>query len=77
MEMKPQKYSTDYAKLSNLILSMSKEQQVKLLDLAHKISKGENLHGKNGRKNFTLFFTSGLLAGWGLITMVFIVLSAT
>ena len=75
--MKPQKYSTDYAKLSNLILSMSKEQQVKLLGLAHKISNGENLDKKNGRKNFTLFFTSGLLVGWGLITMVFIVLSAT
>ena len=44
--MKPKKYSTHYAKLSNLILSMPEKQQAKLLDLAHKIQKGENLFAK-------------------------------
>jgi hypothetical protein len=49
--MKSKKYSTSYAKLSNLILSMSKEQQTKLLDLAHKIQNGENLFAKKDRKH--------------------------
>jgi hypothetical protein len=61
--MKSKKYSTSYAKLSNLILSMSKGQQTKLLDLAHKIQNGENLFAKKDRKHFHLNFTSGVLAG--------------
>ena len=75
--MKAKKYSTQYAKLSNLILSMSEEQQATLLDLAHKIQNGENLFVKKGQKHSPLNFTSGVLAGWGLVTLLFIILSAT
>lgn len=75
--MKPKKYSTGYAELSNLILSMPEEQQETLLDLAHKIQNGENLFAKEGRKNSPLYFTSGVLAGWGLVTLLFLILSAT
>ena len=76
-KMKPKKYSTSYAELSNLILSMSEEHQTTLLDLAHKIQNGENLFAKKGRKHSPLYFTSGVLAGWGLVTMIFLILSAT
>jgi hypothetical protein len=75
--MKAKKYSTSYAKLSNLILSMSKEQQTTLLDLAHKIQSGENFFVKKERKHSSLYFTSGVLAGWGLVTLLFLILSAT
>ncbi len=75
--MKPKKYSTQYAKLSNLILSMPEEQQATLLDLAHKIQNGEKIFEKKGRKHSPLYFTSGVLAGWGLVTMLFLILSAT
>jgi hypothetical protein len=75
--MKTKKYSTHYAKLSNLILSMSEEQQAELLDLAHKIQNGENLFAKKDRKHSHLNFTSGILAGWGLVTLLFLILSAT
>ena len=75
--MKPKKYSTQYAKLSNMILSMSEEQQTTLLDLAHKIQNGENLFVKKNRKLSPLNFTSCVLAGWGLVTLLFIILSAT
>jgi len=74
--MKAKKYSTHYAKLSNLILSMSKEQQAELLDLAHKIQNGENLFAKKDRKHSPVNFSSGVLAGWGLVTMLFLILSA-
>jgi hypothetical protein len=74
--MKPKKYSTGYAKLSNLILSMPEEQHAKLHDLALKMQNGENLFEKKGRKNPHLYFTSGVLAGWGLVTMLFLILSA-
>lgn len=75
--MKSKKYSTSYAKLSNLILSMSEKQQARLLDLACKIQNGENLFVKKDRKLSPLYFTSGVLAGWGLVTLLFIILSAT
>jgi hypothetical protein len=74
--MKPKKYSTQYAKLSNLILSMSEEQQATLSDLAHKIQNDENLFVKKDRKFSPLNFTSGILAGWGLVTLLFVFLSA-
>ena len=41
--MEPKKYSTHFAKLSNLILSMSEEQQAKLVDLACRLQNEENL----------------------------------
>jgi hypothetical protein len=75
--MKAKKYSNQYAKLSNLILSMSEEQQATLLDLAHKIQNDENLFVKKDQKLFPLNFTSGVLAGWGLVTILFLILSAT
>jgi hypothetical protein len=75
--MKAKKYSTSYAELSNLILSMSKEQQAKLLDLVSKIQNGENLFAKKDRKHSPLYFTSCVLAGWGLVTLLFLILSAT
>ncbi len=75
--MKPKKYSTQYAKLSNLILSMPEEQQATLLDLAHKIQNGEKIFEKKGRKHSPLYFTSGVLTGWGLVTLLFLILSAT
>ena len=74
--MKPKKYSIQYAKLSNLILSMSEEQQAKLLDLAYEIQNGDDLFTKKDRKHSPFYFTSGILAGWGLVTLVFIFLSA-
>ena len=74
--MKAKKYSTQYAKLSNLILSMSEEQQATFLDLAHKIQNDENLFVKRDQKLFSLNFTSGVLAGWGLVTLLFVFLSA-
>ncbi|HKJ33644.1 MAG: hypothetical protein OET63_00750 [Desulfobacterales bacterium] len=74
--MKPKKYSTHFAKLSNLILSMPEEQQAKLLDLATRINNGENPFANNGINNISLFFTSGILAGWGLVTILFLILSA-
>ncbi len=75
--MKPKKYSTGYAELSNLILSMSEEHQTTLLDLAHKMQDGEDLFTKKGRKHSPLYFTSGFLAGWGLVTLLLLILSAT
>ena len=75
--MKAKKYSTQYAKLSNLILSMSEEQQATLLDLAHKVQNDENLFVEKDQKLFPLNFTSGILTGWGLVTIFFLILSAT
>ena len=75
--MKAKKYSTHFAKLSNLILSMSEEQQAKLLDLTTRVQKGKNLFESNGIKNASLLFTAGILAGWGLVTLLFLILSAT
>jgi len=78
--MEPKKYSTHFAKLSNLILSMSEEQQAKLVDLACRLQNEENLvvnNGPNGWKNSSLYFTSGILAGWGLVMILFLILSAT
>jgi hypothetical protein len=75
--MKPKKYSTYYAKLSNLVLSLSEEQQATLLDIAEQIKNDENLLTKKDRKTFSFNFTSGVLAGWGLVTIIFIILSAT
>jgi hypothetical protein len=56
---------------------MSVEQQATLLDLAHKIQNDENLFVKKDQKLSPLHFTSGVLAGWGLVTLLFIILSAT
>ena len=75
--MKPKKYSTLYANLSSLILSIPERQQAKLLDLATRMQKGENLYANNGRKNSPFNFTSGVLAGWGVVTLLFLILSAT
>jgi hypothetical protein len=75
--MKPKKYSTQYAKLSNLILSMPEEKLTTLLNLAHKIQNGKNLFAKKDRKNSPLYFSSGVLTGWGLVTLLFLILSAT
>ena len=74
--MKPKKYIAHFAKLSLLILSMPEEQQAKLLDLASRINNGENPFANKGRNNTSLFFTSGVLAGWGLVTILFLILSA-
>jgi hypothetical protein len=76
-KMKPKKYSTHYAKLSNLILSMPEERQAKLLDLASRMKNSENLFANNGRKNSSLYFSYGVLAGWGLITILLLIFSAT
>ena len=75
--MKSKKYSTHFAKLSNLILSMPEEQQAKLFDLASKMQNGEDLFANNVRKNTSLFFTSGFAAGWGLVILLILILSAT
>lgn len=75
--MKSKKYSTHYAKLSNLILSMPEEKQAKLLDLAHGIQNGENLLAKKDRKNLYVYVTSGVLTGWGLVSMLLLILLAT
>ena len=75
--MKPKKYSTLYADLSSLILSMPEKQQAKLLDLATRMRKGENLYANKGTKNSRFNFTSGVLAGWGVVTLLFLILSAT
>ena len=75
--MKPKKYSTLYADLSILILSMPEKEQAKLLDLATRMRKGKNLYANKGRKNLPFNFTSGVLAGWGVVTLLFLVLSAT
>jgi len=56
---------------------MPEEQQAKLLDLASSMQNGENSFANNGRKNISLYFTSGVLAGWGLVTIFLIILSAT
>ena len=74
--MKPKKYSTLYANLSSLILSMSEKQQAKLLDLATRMQKGENFNADNDRKNSPFNFSSGVFAGWGVVTLLFLVLSA-
>jgi hypothetical protein len=55
---------------------MSEDQQAKLLDLACRVQKGENPLANNGR-NKTSVFTSGILAGWGLVTILFLILSVT
>jgi len=59
---------------------MSEEQQAKLVDLACRLQNEENLvvnNGHTGRKNPSLYFTSGILAGWGLVMILFLILSAT
>jgi hypothetical protein len=77
MKMKAKKYSTHFAKLSNLILLMSEDQQSKLLDLACRVQKGENPFANNGRSNTLIFFTSGFLAAWVLVTIILIIFSVT
>jgi len=72
--MQPNKYSTHFAELSNLILSMPEEQQAKLVDLATRIQKVKSPFANNGRDN-TIVFTSGILAGWGLVTILFLILA--
>jgi len=74
--MKAKKYSTHFAELSNLILSMPEDQQAKLLDLATRMQSGENPYVNHGGKSTSLYFTSGILAGWGLVTILFLILSA-
>jgi hypothetical protein len=56
---------------------MSEKQQAKLLDLATRMQKGENFNANKGRKNSPFNFTSGVLAGWGVVTLLFLILSAT
>ena len=75
--MKAKKYSTHFAKLSNLILSMSEDQQAKLLDLACRVQKGENPFANSGRNNTIIFLTSGFVAAWVLVTIILIIFSAT
>jgi len=75
--MKPKKYSTHFAKLSNVILSMPEDQQAKLLDLATRMQNGENPYTNHGKKSTSYYFTSGVLAGWGLVTLIFFILSTT
>jgi hypothetical protein len=75
--MKPNKYSTHFAKLSNLILSMPEDQQAKLLDLACRVQKGENPFANNGRNNTIILFSYGFLAAWGLVMIILIIFSVT
>jgi hypothetical protein len=76
-KMKARKYSTHFAKLSNLIISMPEDQQAKLLDWACRVQKSENPFANSGRNNTILFFTYGFLAAWGLVTIILIIFSAT
>jgi hypothetical protein len=75
--MKAKKYSTHFAKLSNLIISMPEDQQAKLLDMACRVQKSENPFANSGRNNTILFFTYGFLAAWGLVTIILIIFSVT
>ena len=75
--MKSKKYSTNFPKLSNLILSLSEEQQEKLLDLASRLQNGKHLFVKSDPKKFSLYFTSGVLAGSGIVTVFVLILLST
>ena len=72
--MKQKKFSTNFTKLSNLILSLSDEQQEKLLDLASRLQNGEHVFLKSEPKKFSLYFSSGLLAGTAMITVFILIL---
>jgi len=75
--MKSNKYSTTFAKLSNLILSMSEKQQAKLLDLATRMQKGESPFANHVKNNTIFFFSSGFLAAWVLVMIILIIFSTT
>jgi hypothetical protein len=72
--MKPKKYSTNFAKLSNLILSLSDIQQEKLFHLASRLQNGEHFFSKSESKKFSLYFSSGLLVGTAMITVLILIL---
>ena len=72
--MNPKKYSTNFPKLSNLILSLSDEHQEKLLDLASRLQNGEHLISKSEPKKFNLHFISGVWAGSGMVIVIVIIL---
>ena len=63
--MKPKKYSTSFPKLSNLIFSLSGEQQGKLLKLAFRLQNGEHLFFKKGAQKIQHLFLIMALGGLG------------
>jgi hypothetical protein len=74
-EMKSNRYSTNFSELSKLILSMSEEQQQKLIDMAIRITNGQKVDPEAGRKIFGLYFTSGVMAGWAFVTVFIVILT--
>lgn len=68
--MKSNKYSLQYAKLSNLILEMSQDQQERLFNCAIKIQK-EEYPKKDKEKRNSFIFSTGILAGTS-VTMLFL-----
>jgi len=73
--MKSNRYSTNFSELSKLILSMSEEQQQKLIDMAIRITNGQKVDPEAGRKIFGLYFTSGVMAGWAFVTVFIVILT--
>ena len=59
------KFSSNYSKLSHLILKMPDADQANLLGIAQKIVRGEKLkkYSKKSKQTF-IVFSSGVLAGW-------------
>ena len=73
-EQRVKKYNTCYSHLSNFILNMTEEQQSLLLEHANQIIN-------EGKKNFLLndildknwIFISGIIFGWFITSLFFII----
>ena len=73
--MKPNKYSLQYAKLSNLILKMSEDQQERLFNFAIDIDKEGNPIN-DGEKGKSFIFSTGILAGTSVTMLILFFLTA-
>ena len=70
------KFNTDYSHLSNLIISMTQEQQSLLLKKAHQIINEVNKSTSlNAKLNKNWIFILGFLLGWGFTSLLLIILA--
>ena len=68
-------YSTQYAKLTKLILSMSPDQQEQMLEIASRVHQKKISNGNENMNFLNIVFTSGILAGSGFVTICLIIFS--
>lgn len=71
--MKNMKYSTNYTELLNTIVSMSDDQQFKLLNLAKKVAAGSSNARFGHRMDYPSVFAIGIFMGSALMGIIFTV----